>query len=71
MKQTNKAFLLTLLTAGLVLPPALFSQQEPPQADKSQQKNSKQKSNRALMKELETPYKKWLNEEVVYIISPE
>ncbi len=72
MKQTNKAFLLTLLTIGLVLPPALLSQQDPQQPpDKSQQKNGKQKSNRELMKELEPAYKKWLNEDVVYIISPE
>jgi GWxTD domain-containing protein len=72
MKQTNKAFLLTLLTVGLVLPPALLSQQDPQQPpDKSQQKNGKQKSNRELMKELEPAYKKWLNEDVVYIISPE
>ncbi len=72
MKQTNKAFLLTLLTVGLVLPPALLSQQDPQQPpDKSQQKNGKQKTNRELMKELEPAYKKWLNEDVVYIISPE
>jgi GWxTD domain-containing protein len=71
MKQTNKAFLLTLLTVGLVLPPALRSQQDPQETDKSQQKSSKKKSDRALLRELETPYKKWLNDDVVYIISPE
>jgi len=32
---------------------------------------SKQKSDRKLLKELETPYRKWLEEDVVYIITPE
>jgi len=31
----------------------------------------KQKSDRRLLKELETPYRKWLEEDVVYIITPE
>src|SRR5271167_1507135 len=38
---------------------------------KKTSKNSKELSDNALKKELESPYKKWLDEDVVYIISPE
>src|SRR5262249_13587881 len=34
-------------------------------------KNTKKKSDRQLYNELETPYKKWLQEDVIYIILPE
>src|SRR5271155_1637951 len=44
-------------------------QSQPNQSKKSSK--AKQKSDNALKKELESPYKKWLDEDVVYIISPE
>ena len=67
-------FLLVLSAAGLVW--AQNQQPDQPQAaqqsDKKQD-NSKAKNNkpsdRQLLKELATPYKKWLNEDVIYIIT--
>jgi len=60
----------------LSLPPALAQQAQapdpsaaPPQNQKLT-KEQKQKIKKTL-KELDTPYKTWLNEDVVYIISPE
>src|SRR3974390_449184 len=54
------------------------TQSQPTQADDSSEtahvnKNgkAKQKSERDLFKELETPYRKWLNEDVAYIITDE
>ena len=54
------------------------TQSQPSQADDSSdtvhaKKNgkAKQKSERDLFKELDSQYKKWLNEDVVYIITPE
>jgi len=48
---------------------------QPDQATQTTQTNKngkvKQKSDRALYNELDSQYKKWLNEDVVYIISPE
>lgn len=41
-----------------------------PQENKKTTKQTKQ-SDRALYKELDTPYKKWLDEDVAYIITPE
>jgi len=50
-------------------------QNQPTQPDQSAQtkKNGKvkQKSEKDLYNELDSQYKKWLNEDVVYIISPE
>src|SRR3974390_3143769 len=54
------------------------TQSQPTQADDSSEtahvnKNgkAKQKSERDLFKELDSQYKKWLNEDVVYIVTPE
>ena len=53
----------------------LFSQsapaQAPQQATTPEQKEQKKKSDRKLLKELDSPYRKWLEEDVVYIITPE
>jgi GWxTD domain-containing protein len=43
--------------------------QEPPPAEKKLTKEEKKKLKKTL-KELDTPYKQWLNEDVVYIITP-
>jgi len=61
------------IAATLSLP--LSAQQQQPQAKATvakPQTDKQRKANEAkLKKELETPYKKWLNEEVVWIITPE
>jgi GWxTD domain-containing protein len=53
-------------------------QSQPDQQDQQDQKSqskkaakAKQQSDNQLKKELESPYKKWLDEDVIYIISPE
>jgi GWxTD domain-containing protein len=78
-----KVFLFGVLAGGLVCVPRAFSQgesqqtpssQQPDQNDKKAAKQAaKQRSKRDkdLFNELDSQYKKWLNEDVVYIISPE
>jgi GWxTD domain-containing protein len=58
-----------LLVAGLAMPVAPVAAQE--KQDAKETKKERQKSNRALERELATPYKKWLQEEVGLIISDE
>ncbi len=67
-----------LVGGALLLPVGLRSQdsgkQDAPansQQDTGKKKNDKGKNLRKLQKELDTPYKKWLQEEVPYIISDE
>ena len=67
-----------LVGGALLLPVGLRSQesgkQDAPassQQDTGKKKNEKGKNLRKLQKELDTPYKKWLQEEVPYIISDE
>jgi GWxTD domain-containing protein len=75
-----KAFPRILLSASIVCSlPALAraakhpAKQDQDQQDQSQKKASKkdQKSERELYKELSPQYKRWLDEDVVYIITPE
>jgi len=81
------AFSTLILAGGLlILHPNLRAQDtsnqdngssQPTDSSKSDSKNNKQQTNaqqqslRKLEKELPTPYKQWLNEDVVYIITPE
>jgi len=65
---------LSAVCAGAV--PQQDSQTQPDQQDQTNQskqtkKNGKQKSERDLFKELDKQYQKWLNEDVIYIITPE
>ncbi|MGB2887400.1 MAG: GWxTD domain-containing protein [Candidatus Acidiferrales bacterium] len=85
MKVQGQVFLFGILGVCLAVPPltafARQQQQEQPQDQDQSQSQSQQpqqqdqkerkKRDRALEKELESPYKKWLNEDVVYIITPE
>lgn len=68
-------FLFASLAIGAVGVSALAvgARQDSPQASSEQKKAAKEKkkSNSALYKELDTPYKKWLDEDVAYIITPE
>jgi GWxTD domain-containing protein len=67
--------LVTSLAIFALALPAVRAQQEGPdrQDPTAQQKLDKaqKKKIRKTLKELDTPYKQWLNEDVVYIISPE
>src|SRR5579864_7110129 len=58
--------------------PPLFAQQAqdpnapaPPQTLTKEQRNEQKRKLKKTLKELDTPYKQWLNEDVIYIISPE
>jgi GWxTD domain-containing protein len=80
MKVSARVFLFGSLAVCLLVLPLLAnqqqdqSQQNPPAPDaNSSAQNPKEikKRDRELEKELASPYKKWLNEDVVYIITPE
>ncbi|MGA3293209.1 MAG: GWxTD domain-containing protein [Candidatus Acidiferrales bacterium] len=84
MRYLTKTFPQFLLMGALVLSAVTFAraaqqdgqqdQQAGPQTDQDQSRKSakaKQKSDSELKKELSSQYKKWLDEDVVYIISPE
>ncbi|HKD63376.1 MAG TPA: GWxTD domain-containing protein [Candidatus Acidoferrales bacterium] len=70
-----KPFLFGILAGSLVCVPGVFAQDST--KNQSDQRSAKQaakqkaKSDKDLFKELDSQYKKWLNEDVVYIISPE
>jgi GWxTD domain-containing protein len=70
-----KVFLFGILAAGIAAPPRAFSQesQQKPTDQKSAKEAAKARARKEkdLFKELDSQYKKWLNEDVVYIIMPE
>jgi GWxTD domain-containing protein len=69
--------LVTSLSLLTFVMPVLWAQQEQPapqQQDPTAHQNldkAQKKKIRKTLKELDSPYKQWLNEDVVYIISPE
>ena len=71
------AFLIAALGVGLAGVSELAAarqdatQAQTPSSGSQKSAKDKQKSNSALYKELDTPYKKWLDEDVPYIISAE
>ncbi len=86
MDRSVKTFLLSFMAGALTLSPVAYGrssqnqdqqnpQSQPDQQDqKAQSKKaakSKQASDNQLRKELESPYRKWLDEDVTYIISSE
>lgn len=79
MVRCSKLFLFVVLAAGLLYVPRLSAQGESPsqQPDQTDKKAARQAAkqraarDKDLYKELDSQYKKWLNEDVVYIISPE
>src|ERR1700674_1945592 len=65
---------LSLLTLAMPVMRAQQEQPAPQQQDPPTHQNldkAQKKKIRKTLKELDTPYKQWLNEDVVYIISPE
>jgi GWxTD domain-containing protein len=79
MARCVRVYLLATLAVGLGLTPLAFGQgesqgQQQAQPDQNAAKKSgkqKAKSDKELRKELDSQYRKWLDEDVVYIISPE
>jgi len=64
---------LSFLSLVITAPPVPAQDAQDPKAPPVQQKLDKEQKRKIKksLKELETPYKQWLNEDVVYIISPE
>ncbi len=75
MRHRVEVFSLALIACSLLLPSVSVARpaQQDQGAGSKEQQNAKpdKKRTKALEKELDTPYKKWLNEDVVYIIMPE
>ncbi|MBI3669509.1 MAG: GWxTD domain-containing protein, partial [Acidobacteria bacterium] len=74
MRPWGRNLFSAIVLSGLLLPASLSAQEKPvqqgPPAKQETEKERKQREKR-LLKELDSPYKKWLNEEVGYIISDE
>jgi GWxTD domain-containing protein len=75
MGRSVKLFLFGILAGGLACSPGLFAQDsthnQTDQKTAKQTSKQKSKSDKDLFKELDSQYKKWLNEDVIYIITPE
>src|SRR6202050_3299269 len=79
MRAMVKVFLFGVLACAVVYVPRVSAQgesptQQPEQTDKKTAKQAakeRSKRDKDLFNELDSQYKKWLNEDVVYIISPE
>ncbi len=75
MDRGAKLFLFGILAGALACAPSVFGQDsthgQTDQKSAKQSAKQKAKSDKELFKELDSQYKKWLNEDVVYIISPE
>src|SRR5215471_9661726 len=73
MPRVGRAIITSFFSITLTIPP-IAAQQSPdqgaPPAHQKLDKAQRKKLGKAA-KELDTPYKQWLNEDVVYIISPE
>src|ERR1700736_332865 len=79
-RSSSKVSLCLLLLGGLTFAGMAYTrtpQQEQPDEKQQQEQSAKQaakaqkKKNKDLFNELDSQYKKWLNEDVVYIITPE
>ncbi len=81
MRRSAKFFVFAALFGSLALVPRVVAQtQDQPPRDQDQQSQKKaakqaakerERKDKDLYKELASPYKKWLDEDVVYIITPE
>jgi GWxTD domain-containing protein len=73
MKPISRLCLFVFLAGGLILSSSVSAQDSQKNNPKDQQAGEKErkKHDKSLEKELASPYKKWLNEDVIYIITPE
>src|ERR1700682_2462205 len=72
MLQLARTTALSFLSLAIAAPPLLAQDARDPNAAPAPQKLDKEQKRKIKksLKELDTPYKQWLNEDVVYIISP-
>jgi GWxTD domain-containing protein len=78
MSRVSRTVFVSFFAAALIIPPLPAQEakdpngQDPNAAPTHQRLDKDQKKKlRKTLKELDTPYKQWLNEDVVYIISPD
>jgi GWxTD domain-containing protein len=73
MLRAARVSVLSFLSLAVLVPPLLAQDARDPNAAPVPQKLDKEQKRKLkkTLKELDTPYKQWLNEDVIYIISPE
>ncbi len=73
MSWVARSVVFSFLSLAITVPPLPAQEAQDPKAAPTTQKPDKEQRRKIKksLKELETPYKQWLNEDVVYIISPE
>jgi len=73
MLRAARVSVLSFLSIAVLVPPLLAQDARDPNAAPVPQKLDKEQKRKLkkTLKELDTPYKQWLNEDVIYIISPE
>jgi GWxTD domain-containing protein len=73
MLRVARSAIFSLLALTITVPPLPAQEAQDPNAAANAQKPNKEQRRKIkkTLKELDTPYKQWLNEDVVYIISPE
>jgi GWxTD domain-containing protein len=73
MSRIARAFYISCFAMSLAIPSILAQQAQDPGQPPAPQKLDKEQKRKVkkTLKELDTPYRTWLNEDVVYIISPE
>src|SRR5260370_27536856 len=73
MLRLARTTVLSLFSLAIIAPPVPAQDAPDPKAPPVPQKLDKEQKRKIKksLKELDTPYKQWLNEDVVYIISPE
>ncbi len=74
MKVGGPFLLVAAFAGGLLLPPAVLAQAKPDKQDnqpKQESERERKRREKRVQKELDTPYKRWLREEVAYIITDE
>src|SRR6202521_5829013 len=73
MPRVVRTLFVSIFSLAITIPPASAQQAQDPTAAPVPQKLDKEQKRKIkkTLKELDTPYKQWLSEDVVYIISPE
>jgi GWxTD domain-containing protein len=73
MLRAARVSVFSFLSLAVLVPPLLAQDARDPNAAPVPQKLDKEQKRKLkkTLKELDTPYKQWLNEDVIYIISPE
>src|SRR5579864_1846990 len=73
MSRLVRSAIFSLLSLAIILPAVPAQEAQDPNAAPTPQKLNKEQKRKIkkTLKELDTPYRQWLNEDVVYIISPE